>query len=287
MSEIGSIYTDDCWTKLAGGKMLVYAGEDLTGNLDREAISKFVRQKRAIGAMWSYNFNYDEESPWYRHVCTTVDYDLDKLKSRNSRHNIRRGLQRCIVKKVDYDWLADNFYEVYFNACSRYKNHKISERSGITEQIREFSNDPNREAFGVFANEKLIAYATIYIRKKTVHVYSGKFDPAYANTYPMWALLFTIGKHYLKENGYKKIDGGFRALLHETDIGSFLVRLGWEKEYCRLEVYTVLRARILLFCARFFRPILRFVIPSRHHAYLESVFQAQDIAKATKISDIV
>ncbi len=287
MGDTDSIFSDDCWRKLAGGKMLFYAGEDLTGNLDREAVSKFACKKKAIGVMWSYDFNYDEESPWYRYVCTAVDYDLDKLKSRNSRHNIRRGLQRCIVKKVDYDWLADNFYEVYFNACSRYKNYKIRERSGITERVRKFSKDPNREAFGVFVNEKLIAYAQVYIRKKTVHVYSGKFDPAYANTYPMWALLFTIGKHYLKENGYKKIDGGFRALLHETDIGSFLLRLGWEKEYCRLELYIVLPARILLFFARFFRPILRFVIPGRHLANLESVFQAQDLAKATKKFDVV
>lgn len=97
----------------------------------------------------------------------------------------------------------------------------------------------------------------------------------------MYALYYTIALNYLKEKGYKEVDSGSRPLLHETNIGDFLLRLGWRKAYCRLGIYLTLPVRVVLWLARIFRKVCKLLLPGRHYAMLESLLLAQDIAKAT------
>jgi len=282
MSEDDLIFSEDAWLSRSGGKRLDYMGKHLKDDLNRDAVRKFVREKGALMARWSYDWDNGEEGPWYQCVCDTIDYDIDKIKSRNSRHNIRRGLKRCIVRQIDYLWLADNGYEVYVNAASRYSNFKPKSREKFREEMRSFSGVPGREALCAFVDEKLVAYVSLAICGQSVQVRTGKFDPAYSEAYPMWALLYTAAHHYLKEKGYKEVDGGSRGLLHETDIGDFLLRLGWRKAYGRLGLYLTPSIRGMLSLARIFRKVCKLLLPSRHYAILESLLAAQDMAKATR-----
>lgn len=275
------IFSDDAWSSTGGGKILVYAGEYLKDDLSRDAVRKLVREKGALGARWTYDYDCGEEGPWYRYVCDTVDYDIDKIQSKTARKCVRRGLKNGTVRQVDYLWLADNGYEVYINAASRYVNFVPVSREKFTEQMHAHSHEPGREAFGVFVDEKLVAYATLLICGRIVRLYASKFDPAYSKQYPMYALHYTIAHHYLNQEGYKEIDSGSRALLHETDISDFLLRLGWRRAYCRLGIYLVLPVRVVLWLARIFRKVCKLLLPGRHYAMLESLLLAQDIAKAT------
>lgn len=275
------IFSEEVWLSRGGGKMLVYQGKYLKDDLDRNSVRKFVHEQGVLGARWSYDYDCGVEGPWYECVCDIVDYDIDKIESRNTRHNVRRGLKRCTVRKVDYTWLASNGYEVYVNATSRYSNFKPLSKDNFRKDMASHCTKPGREAFGVFVKKKLVAFSTQAVREEVVTVHSGKFDPAYSKEYPMYALLYTISCHYLKEKGYSEIRGGSRPLLHETDIGDFLLRLGWRKAYCRLGIYLVLPVRVVLWLDRIFRKVCKLLLPSRHFAILESLLLAQDIAKAT------
>lgn len=274
-------FSDDAWSSTGGGKILRYVGEHLKDALNRDAVRKFVREKGALGAMWTYDYDCGEEGPWYRYVCDTLDYDIDKIKNKKGRYYVRRGLKSCTVRQIDYLWLADNGYEVYINAASRYSNFVPVSREKFREGMHSRSGVPGREAMGVFVDEKLVAYATLFICGQSVRTYGLKFDPAYSTAYPMYALLYVIVHHYLKEEGYKEVDNGSRPLLHETDIGDFLLRLGWRKAYCRLGIYLTLPVRVVLSLARIFKKVCKLLLPSRHYAILESLLLAQDIAKAT------
>ena len=86
---------------------------------------------------------------------------------------------------------------------------------------------PGRELMGVFADEKLVAYVTMFIYGQSLRIYASRFDPAYSKSYPMYPLYYTIATHYLNEKGCKEIDSGCRPLLHETNIGDFRLHLGW------------------------------------------------------------
>ena len=277
-----SEFADTDWASKAGGKLLVYKGSLLKQSLDRDAVAKYVRQRGALGAMWTYDYGCCQEGPWYRYICDTPGYGIEKIKSKNSRYYVRRSLKNCIVRAVDYEWLADNGYEVYISAASRYSYFTAVSMGDFAKEMREYSRQPGREAMGVFVDGKLAAFATLRICEKSVRIYGSQFDPAYSKDYPMYALYYTIAHHYLKERGYQEADNGCRALRHDTNIGDFLVRLGWRKQYCRLGLYLRWPVRIVLWAAGIFRPLCKLVLPSQEYASLESLLAAQDIAKATK-----
>lgn len=275
-------FSEKAWSSTGGGKILVYAGDYLKDDLNRDAVRKFVHEQGALGARWTYDYDCDQEGPWYRCICDTEGYEIDKIKNKKGRYYIRQGLKACAVRQINYPWLADNGYEVYINAASRYSNFKPVSRDNFRKGIAGLHTEPGREAFGVFADEKLVAYATLLIAGQSVRVYSTKFDPAYSKAYPMYALYYTIASHYLSKKDYKEIDNGSRPLLHETDITNFLLRLGWRKAYCRLGIYLVFPVRVLLILVRIFKRFFKLLLPGRHYAIFESLLLSQDIAKATR-----
>ncbi len=274
-------FSEKDWSSTGSGKILVYAGEHLKDDLNRYVVRKLVHEQGALGAKWTYDYDCGKEGPWYRYICDIVDYDIDKIQSKTARKCVRRGLRNCTVRYVDYLWLSENGYEVYINAALRYSNFKPLSKDNFRKGISSHHTMPGRKAFGVFIGDKLVAYATLLVFGQSVRVYASKFDPAYSKQYPMYALHYMIAHHYLNQEGYKEIDSGSRALLHETDVGDFLLRLGWRKAYCRLGVYLVLPLRVVLCLARIFRKVYKPLLPTRYYAILESLLLAQDIAKAT------
>lgn len=274
---------EDCyWYRRGNSKFLSYVGPALEKNLELSAVREFVRKKHAWGAMWNYDHDYAQEGPWYRCVCNIVDYDIKSIESKNARHNVKRSLERCSFRKIDYQWLADAGYDVYIKAASRYKNFKVESRDTFKKKMLNSSSIPGAEAFGVFVDDKLVAYITLFICGQSVRGDIAHFDPAYSNAYPMFALYYNVTHHYLKGGAYKEVDRGSRPLMHETNIDDFLLRLGYRKRYCRLGFYLVPPVKLILKIARIFRKFYSHILPSRCCAILDGLLLAQDIAEETK-----
>ena len=125
MCDESLIFADHNWEVRAGGKMLLYFGPHLKETLSLHSVQALIHRKKAWGAFWNYGWDCGDECPWYAYICDTPGYDLDKIKSGNSRKTIRRSLERCEVRKVAASWLADNGYETYVNATKRYKNYRV------------------------------------------------------------------------------------------------------------------------------------------------------------------
>jgi len=284
-SEEASCFKDQYWDARGSSKLLTYVGPPMKDKLEDSAVKRFVREKGALGAMWSYDHDYAEQGPWYRCICNIPDYDISSIKSKNARHNIKRSLKRCTFSKVEYQWLADNGYDVYVNASARYKDFKVESKDVFQNKMLSNSDIPGAEAFGVFVEDKLVAYITLFICGESVRGDIAHFDPAYSNSYPMFALYFNVTQHYLKAGAYKEVDRGSRPLVHETNIDDFLMRIGYHKSYCRLGIYLALPLRIFLGIARVSRKLYKHLLPSRYCAILNGLLLAQDIARETSDRD--
>lgn len=283
ISQETSAFRDDYWMSRGSRKLLTYIGPALRENLERQEAKKFVRKKGAWGAMWNYDHDYTEQGQWYRCICDNTNYNESEIQSKNSRHNLRRGLKRCIIRRVDFSWLADNAYEVYIKAACRYKNFRIESRENFQEQMRSHSHTCCRDAWGVFVGDKLVAYMTLFIHGQSAFGDIAHFDPAYSKAYPMYVLYYTVARHYLREKGLKEFSRGTRPLVHVTNVDDFLLRLGYRKSYCRLGLYLVWQIRVALCLARPFREISELILPSRYYAILEGLLLSQDIAEATRV----
>ncbi len=276
------VFRDDNWETRGGGKLLIYTGLPLKENLQYRLVQEFVRQKRAWGAMWTYGWDSESEGQWYRYICDIPDYDIEKIESKSTRKDIRRCLKQCAIKEVDLTWLAPNGYQTYINASRRYAHFVPLSKDRFEKNMLDLAEKSGYEAWGVFQEDTVIAYAIAQICDDSVQLLVAKFDPDYAKAYPMYGLYYSIAQHYLKQQKYRQVLGASRALLHETNIGDFRLKMGWRKVYCRLGLYLVLRARLILFLARALRIPIRLLTPQRYCAILDSLLQAQDIARATQ-----
>lgn len=48
------------------------------------------------------------------------EYDVEKL-DKHGRRDVRAGLRRCHVERVNAEWVSENGYEVFASAYDRYE----------------------------------------------------------------------------------------------------------------------------------------------------------------------
>ncbi len=186
MNCIFNPFDNQYWIPRGSNKLLTYIGPPFKENLAINMVRPFLKQKKAWGAIWNYDSDYSTQGPWYRSICDTPDYNIDLITSKSTRHNIRRGLSRSEIRRVDYQWLVENAYGVYLQATTRYTNPHIESESDFKRNLAKHHPSQNMEAWGVFADGKLIAYMTLYIYPETVMGDKAAFDPDYSSLYPMY-----------------------------------------------------------------------------------------------------
>ncbi len=280
MSEINP-FEDKYWIPRGSNKLLSYVGPPLGGSPDRNELKVFLKKKKAFGAIWNYDDNYSDCGPWYKTVCDRKDYDTTIVDSKNSKKKINKCLNNCDLKPIDISIMLGKAYNVYVQACTRYKNADLITEEKFNVDLINKSQKNNCKMFGVFFEDKLIAYMTVLDFDQYAMGDIAAFDPDYSNYYPMYGLYYYVAKYFVVERGYKEFDRGSKPLLHETDIDGFLVKLGYRKKYCRLGLYLNLPIRILLRFARVFRKLYKRILPRRLCVILDSLLLAQDVADTT------
>lgn len=211
-------------------------GPHIPINPDIKEISRIVYTQNLFGAVWTYDWDC-ELSPWYWIICDDNEYDLKKL-STYDRRDARRGLKRTEVLPCSLEWIAENGYEVYKKAFTRYKYSKPKDYQGFYNDLFKLSDVAKAEGWCVFCKKKLIAWLSIYLRDNTAFADDLKFDPEFRSSYPSNAVFYVITRHYLLDKGYGYITAGARNVHHLTMVQDFLVRcMGWRKAFCRLGLW--------------------------------------------------
>jgi dTDP-4-amino-4,6-dideoxygalactose transaminase len=275
-----SVFRDEFWIPRGSKRILSYIGPPLDSIPEESALHKFLKRRKAFGAMWNYDGDYAAEGPWYRCICDIKGYSESSIQSANVRHNLRRSLKRCVVKDVDSKWLADNGYQVYAKAAARFENHSIISEDEYRKQILAQFEYKNRKAVGVFVDNKFAAYATLIVCENTVFGDTAFFDPDHSNAYPMYALYFRIAQDFLAA-GFTAFDRGSKPLLHETGIDQFLLRLGFRFSYCRLGLYYIPLFRIALIAANAVTTKFTWMKENRYVKVIGALSSARKIAEST------
>jgi len=274
------IFARHHWESRAGGKMLLYFGPHVNDSLDLKSVREFIRRRGAWGAFWNYGWDR-EDGPWYAYVCDTQGYDLDKISSKNSRKSIRRSLERCEGKAISADWLAENGYETYLNACSRYTNYKILSREEFKRETLALNDVPGALLRGIFVDGAPAAYGVAYDVGQGLRFREAFFDPEFSHAKPMYALYYLLA-HECLNGKYTEIDAGWRPLVHDTNIEEFFRRMGWRQAPCRIGLYLNLRLRALMFFVRVFRKLLQRLLPAGLWMGLEALLAAQTVARQSR-----
>ena len=183
---------------------------------------------------WLLRYSSDpcqEQTEWWYVLCD--EYDPAKL-SGNTRSKLRRGQRRCPVRRVEPSWLAEHGYPCYQAAFQRYENAQPRSQDSFRSGMLAAASGPF-EYWGVFAGEALAGYCRCALEQNYVATEVIKFDPAYLKDYSAYAMIGTLLQHYVVEGGLT-VNNGNRPVSHDTQFQGFLLKLGFRRQFCRLNV---------------------------------------------------
>lgn len=201
---------------------------------DMPAIRQAIRQSKAYGARWTYQWD-GPPSEWWWIICDDRQYDVTRL-SRRGRRGVRRGLRRCTVRRVEGSWLAENGYEVYLAAHQRYGGFRPDDAGTFRESLLTRSSLKDFHTWGVFVEDKLAAYMTCVILDNCAVILTNKSDPDALRFNPNNALFYEIARHYIREMGLYYVTAGSRNVYHASAIQDFLQQMGYRRAYARLRL---------------------------------------------------
>ncbi|MDA8085794.1 MAG: hypothetical protein M0Z75_03755 [Nitrospiraceae bacterium] len=173
----------------------------------------------------------DYETSWWYVVCSNHDPTDIRAKTRSE---IKRGRRECIVHEVDPGWLADNGYPCYCAAVARYRDLKpVAE--GVFKKIILNTRDGPFCYWTVFHEGHLAGYCQCIIEGMHVSTNVAKYDPLYLRHRSAYALIDTLIQTYVVGKGMTLCNGN-RSIAHNTNYQDFLIKLGFRKQFCRLNV---------------------------------------------------
>jgi len=183
----------------------------------------------------------DRETAWwytFRDACCSDKY------SANTRSKISRGKRHCDVRSIDALWLANHGYETYRSAHTRYRNATPLSKETFSNNVRGSAGGPF-DYWGVFVGKELAAYCQCIIEDSNVDTSVTRFHPAYLKHYTSYTLIDFLISYYVKERG-SSLSNGDRSIVHDTNFQDFLLKMGFQKRFCRLNVaYQPLLKRVV------------------------------------------
>ena len=205
----------------------------------------------------------NEETGWWYVVCDS--YNPERLSSK-IRNMIKRGNRNCAVSRIDTEWLAQSGYECYLAAFNRYKNARPVSRNIFCDSILRTIGGPF-EYWGVFLKDRLAGYCQCIVEKNEVSTNVVKFDPEYLHYYTSYSLVTSMIIHYVAERGMS-LSNGTRSIAHDTNFQDILLKLGFRKDFCRLNI---MYQTWLNLAIRIFFPLRKFITQRPDHDLMHKV----------------
>ena len=201
-------------------------------NLTNKEQKELLKISKALFLRYTNEWDRDGGEFWY--VIKEKKEGLETYKSK-IRNQIKKGLNNCIVKRVNREIIADNGYVIYFEA---FKSYNSFHKPILKEKFKESILNSNDDFWAVYTHDNLlIAYANNFVEDNMCHYNSMKFHPNYLNLYPSYALLYTMNKYYLNDNKYNYVNDGARSIAHNTNIQDFMIKkFTFKKVYCKLNI---------------------------------------------------
>lgn len=199
-------------------------------NLHRKHAKVLLQESRA----WFLRYSSDpveERSAWWYIICDS--FDLGRLSAK-ARNQIKRGNRSCTVRRLDAEWLAKNGHSCYLAAFRRYRNATPVGDEAFRKSILTTIGGPV-EFWGVFVGQHLAGYCQCLIESGDVATSVMKLDSDYLEHYTSYALINRLVDHYVVEHGMR-ISNGNRSIAHDTNFQDFLLKLGFRRQYCRLNL---------------------------------------------------
>ncbi|MEK7400337.1 MAG: hypothetical protein AAB116_25610, partial [Candidatus Poribacteria bacterium] len=187
------------------------------------------------------------------------------------RNQIKHGRRDCIVRDISAEWLAECGYGCYKKAFDRY-SHAVPmiESKFRSHVLSKAKYETLFENWGVFVEDRLVGYVVCIVEGEGVNTSVIRYDPDYLKYYPAYAVMDTLLTHYVAERKLP-MSNGTRAVSHDTNMQDFLLKFGYRRQYCRLNVMYQPYLKLAISCLYPFRKF----VPNKVHRIKALLFQEE------------
>jgi hypothetical protein len=179
-----------------------------------------------------------ESELWHRYICRDPDYDLSSL-GQKARNQTRRGLERCEVRPISFDFLGREGVRINRGALARQGRAGAPAFCDPDHWVRSMAIQgqfPDVLAFGAFVQElaePFCAYLTALNVEDEWLIYLQMSNDESLRYYCNNALYFEVLRHLLKEKGAKSVSMGLEPLNPLPKLHHFKISMGFKLEPVR------------------------------------------------------
>ena len=161
------------------------------------------------------------------YICSDRAYDFHSL-SPNARSHTRRGLARCSIERIGFDYLARNGYALIEDTTLRQTGGRPpTTPSQWANFCRIAAQTADIEAWGSFAENRLAAFIVGMPIDDCFYIHLQKSATALLKDYPNNALMFELTRRKLAA-GVAQVSHGQIALAASTGLDAFKRGMGFE-----------------------------------------------------------
>ena len=197
-------------------------------------LAEVFAKSRAFGVKYVTS-RADEGKASYHFICADPSYDLQSLKKK-ARNQTRRGLERCKIEKIVFDFLHAAGMGLMRDSWER-RGRGVTVSDAWWRRFCEAAPKfKDAEAFGASAEGQLAAFVTTVIIEGVCYIGFVYSLRALLWAHPNNALIFTITRDMLYRDGVHCVSLGLESLEGLSSLEHFKVGMGFRREPVRQHV---------------------------------------------------
>jgi len=178
------------------------------------------------------------------------EYDLNCLHSA-ARRQTRKGLKSCIVREIDFDYLAEHGLALNRDTAERQERESLYADADYWRRYCQAAKDtPGFVAWGAMVGDKLGSYVIAAVFDGRVNCLQSNSSSDLLDKRPSNALLFETTRHYLRDLPGLQICYGIGSLEKLPALDRFKLRMGWELRPIKQRIVFSKKMRCLLSLAQ-------------------------------------
>jgi hypothetical protein len=196
---------------------------------------------KKLFALGAYAIRYTcpdgEGSPTFEYIWDDKQYGLDSLH-KDAKRNVRKNLDVCIFKPVDYALLIQEGCAINREVYSRQKREPDFQTN--QDQWRAYLETcaklPFMEAYGVFYNHKLCGYSLALFVDDYCYTFHPYAHSDYLKFYPMNVLIYSLVQQILQRPGVSCVSYGVESYTPRPTLERFKIAMGCRKRVLRRQI---------------------------------------------------
>lgn len=204
--------------------------------LSEEDTYEFFTKSRSVAGRYLSEGEVSEldKSVW---ICDNKDYDLKDLH-KTARTKTRRGLERCKVERVDFDWLTDKAMPLIKDTLVRQNRPENSVTESTWKKLCfAAKQNPDFEAWASFADGELASFTILGIVDSYTYLWERYSTTKHLKYfYPNNVLTFLVIKEMLSSRHLRGVITGVESFGELKGLDEYKVRMGYRRKYLRQKI---------------------------------------------------